>query len=123
MRRSLSLVIVQMLGGHQAPIRAVTVGPRLELAIMQLFSPRGRESDRSLEPEQLTAALDRLQQISRTPGEDGRILPLITPPSLRVGIRRLVQPVLPRLPVISLAELPPQTPVQTVAVWELADAA
>jgi flagellar biosynthesis protein FlhA len=122
-RRALSLVIVQMLGGAGAPIRAVTVGPRLEVAIMQLFSPRARDAERALEPEQLTSTLDRLQQITRSGVDEGRVLPLVTPPALRVGIRRLVQPILPRLPVISLAELPPQTPVQSVAVWELADAA
>jgi flagellar biosynthesis component FlhA len=36
-----------------------------------------------------------------------------------VGIRRLLEPSLPRLAVISLAELPPQTPIQTISVWEL----
>jgi hypothetical protein len=30
---------------------------------------------------------------------------------------------MPRLPVISLAELPAQTPIQTIGTWELPDAA
>ena len=122
-RRSLSLAIAQMLGGQQAPIPAVTVGPRLEVALMQLFSPRGREGEKSPEPGDLTALLERLHRILASARREGRTVPLITPPALRIGIRRLVQPILPRLPVISLAELPPQTPVQTVAVWEMSDAA
>ena len=48
-----------------------------------------------------------------------RCVPLITPPGLRVGIRRLVEPILPRLPVISLGELPPQAPILNLGTWEL----
>jgi flagellar biosynthesis protein FlhA len=50
---------------------------------------------------------------------DGRPLPLITPPSLRVGVRRLIEPVLPSLPVVSLAELPAQITLSSVATWEM----
>jgi hypothetical protein len=34
-----------------------------------------------------------------------------------------VEPLLPRLSVVSLAELPPQTPIQNLATWELPHAA
>jgi flagellar biosynthesis protein FlhA len=122
-RRSMSTVIVQMLGGEGQPVRAVTVGPRLELALMQLFSPRARELGKSLEPEELTHVLQSLHRIANENQQDGQYPPLVTPPGLRLGIRRLVEPILPRLPVISLAELPTQTPIQTIRLWELADAA
>jgi flagellar biosynthesis protein FlhA len=118
-RRALSLVIVQTLGGTDSTIRAITVGPRLELALMQTFSPRGSEGDRALEPEQLTETLQSLNQILQEGKRDGVLPPVITPPTLRVGIRRLVEPSFPRLPVVSLAELPAQTPIQTISVWEL----
>ena len=38
---------------------------------------------------------------------------------IRLGIRRLVEPVMPALPVISLAELPSFVNLNTVATWEL----
>jgi flagellar biosynthesis protein FlhA len=120
-RRSLASVIVQLLGGHQGTIRAVTVGPRLEVALMQLFNPR--QGARPPEPEELTAALHSLTQIVHSVRRDGAPTPLITPPGLRIGIRRLIEPVLPRLPVISLGELPPQTPIQNLQTWELQRAA
>ena len=122
-RRALSSVIVQMLGGEGQTIRAITVGPRLEVALMQLFSPRTRENVRSLDPEDLTRALQSLHAIAAESQVDGAYPPLITPPGLRLGIRRLVEPILPRLPIISLGELPTQTPVQTLRLWELSHAA
>ncbi len=122
-RRALSAVIVQMLGGEQQTIRALTLGPRLEVGLMQLFSPRAREGGRSLEPEDLTRALQALNALAHDNMADGQYPPLITPPALRVGIRRLVEPILPRLPVISISELPTQTPIQTIRMWELNDAA
>jgi flagellar biosynthesis protein FlhA len=122
-RRALSSVIVQMLEGGEAPIGALTVGPRLEVALMQLFSPRGREGARTLDPEELTAALQRLRDLATNGRRDGRLPPLVTPPGLRVGIRRLVEPILPRLPVISLSELPTQAPIHNLATWELPYAA
>jgi flagellar biosynthesis protein FlhA len=63
-----------------------------------------------------------LNLLATTHAFDGRLPPLITPPSLRIGVRRLVEPVLPALPVVSLAELPPSVKLNTVATWELTHA-
>ncbi len=122
-RRALSQVIVHMLGGPDHPLQAITLGPRLEVSLMNLFGPRGREGGRTLEPEELTLALQNLSQAVETHRRDGQVPPLITPPGLRVGVRRLIEPILPRLPVISLAELPTQTPIHSIATWELSRAA
>jgi flagellar biosynthesis protein FlhA len=112
-----------MLGGPDATVRAVTVGPRLEAALMQLFSPRAREGHRTLDADELSAALKSITRLAEEHRHDGQPPPLVTPPALRIGIRRLLEPVLPRLPVVSLAELPAQTIVQSIATWELAHAA
>ena len=69
--------------------------------------------------QELTAALRSLHQTVDATRGDGQMPPLVTPPGLRVGIRRLVEPILPRLPVISLGELPAQTPIQNISTWEL----
>ncbi len=122
-RRALGSVIVHMLGGDVAPIRALTVGPRLEVALMQLFSPRGRDGGRPLDADELTAALSQLNRLALAGRHDGQWPPLVTPPALRAGIRRLVEPVLPRLPIVSLAELPAQTPIHNLDTWEIAHAA
>jgi flagellar biosynthesis protein FlhA len=48
---------------------------------------------------------------------------VITPPGLRVGVRRLIEPVMPRVPVVSLAELPAHVNLQSIATWEMDHAA
>lgn len=121
-RRALSPVIVEMFKDGSGVISAITVGPRLEAALMQLFSPRANvDAQRTLEPEEITTLLRSLAELAEKTKRDGELAPLIAPPSLRVGIRRLVEPVVPRLRVISLSELPTQTPVQSLATWELGD--
>jgi flagellar biosynthesis protein FlhA len=119
-RRALSPVIVEMFKDAAGVISAITVGPRLEAALMQLFSPRSNsDGSHMLTPEEITDLLRSLTDLAGETKREGEQVPLIAPPSLRVGIRRLVEPVVPRLPVISLSELPTQTPVQSLAIWEL----
>jgi flagellar biosynthesis protein FlhA len=121
-RRALSRLVAQRFADADGTVRGITVGPRLETALMQLFSPRAGDPGPGLEPDQLTALLRGLDALITRGRREGRPPPLITPPSLRIGIRRLVEPILPDLPVVSLGELPPQTPIQSTALWEVARA-
>jgi flagellar biosynthesis protein FlhA len=118
-RRALSRLVAQRFADPDGTVRGITVGPRLEAALMVLFTPRSGEGGGALEPDQLTALLRGLNTLATRGRRDGRLPPLITPPALRVGIRRLIEPILPDVPVLSLGELPPQTPVQSTALWEV----
>ena len=123
-RRTLASVIVHLHEEGDGSIRGITVGPRLEAALMGLFSPRPtREGVRAVEPDDLAQILRSLGDLVNHTKRDGQPRPLITPPSLRVGIRRLVEPIKPRLPIVSLGELPAQTPIHSIATWELPRAA
>ena len=122
-RRALSSVIVQMFEDADGAIRGITVGPRMEAALIGLFAPNGREGAAAVQPEQITMALRSLNDLVMQHSKDGIQRPLIAPPNLRVGVRRLVEPVLPKLPIISLGELPPHTPVISLATWELQNVA
>jgi flagellar biosynthesis protein FlhA len=75
----------------------------------------------NLGPEQLTELLTSLDRINRQAkaNGDGPPTPLVTPPALRIGVRRLIEPVLPDVPVVSLAELPSHINLRSVATWEL----
>jgi flagellar biosynthesis protein FlhA len=120
-RRALSNVIARLFADATGAVRGITMGPRLEQALTGLFSPRGGANPAMglLTPDGLAVLLRDLNDLSMGGSLDGRPLPLIVPPSLRVGVRRLIEPVLPALPVISLAELPPQVTLQSAGTWEM----
>jgi flagellar biosynthesis protein FlhA len=123
-RRNMANVIVELHAGEEGSIHGITVGPQLEAALMGLFGPRaGSSGSQMLNPDRLTGLLAQLDQIAKSTIKDGRSVPLITPPGLRVGVRRLIEPVLPFIPVVSLAELPANVNLRTVATWELDHAA
>ena len=119
-RKSLTNVIARMFADASGTVRGITIGARLESALLGLFSPRSSSAGIPLlTPDTLAAMLRDLNHLATTYAVDGRPLPLITPPSLRVGVRRLIEPVLPTLPVVSLAELPPAITLSSVATWEM----
>jgi flagellar biosynthesis protein FlhA len=123
-RRALGNTIARQHVGYDGTIRGITMGPRLEAQLMGLFSPRsGQQGLSLLNPDALATLLRDLDTLASSHAAEGRPLPLITPPALRVGVRRLAEPVLPALPVVSLAELPPHINLDSVATWELRDAA
>ncbi len=122
-RRSLGKVISEQHVDEAGTLRGIVLSPRLEATLMGFFSPRGNKGPASLPgPDQLTDLMRRLDALARKHGGDGHPVVLVTPPTLRVGVRRLLEPVLPNIPVLSLAELPPQVTLDTVAVWDWNDA-
>lgn len=122
-RRALTNVIARMFADSTGAVRGVTIGPRLEAALTGLFSPRlAQQGVPLLTPDSLASLLRTLNNLATSHAVDGRPLPLITPPSLRVGVRRLIEPVLPSLPVVSLGELPATITLTSVATWEMPNA-
>jgi flagellar biosynthesis protein FlhA len=123
-RRSMTNVIARMYAEPDGSVRGITIGPKLEQALTGLFSPRtGTQGLQLLNPDSLASLLRELNQMSSINAVEGRPVPLVASPSLRVGVRRLIEPVLPSLPVISLAELPASVNLNNVGTWELPYAA
>ncbi len=121
-RRALPHVIGDLFTNDDGTVRGVMLGPRLEASLMKFFAPRqGRPGDTMLDPDTLAAALKSVDRLVKQNTTDGHVPPVITPPGMRVGVRRLLEPVLPAIPVVSLAELPPQVNLIAAAVWELSD--
>jgi flagellar biosynthesis protein FlhA len=123
-RRALTNTIARLHMDETGVVRGITIGPKLEMSLVGLFTPRPNQSvNTMLTPDTLGALLRELDQMSSATMVEGRPLPLLAPPSLRVGLRRLIEPVLPNLPVVSLAELPPYVKLSAVATWETSHAA
>jgi flagellar biosynthesis protein FlhA len=123
-RRALTNTIARLHMDDNGIVRGITVGPRLEMSLLGLFSPRaGQTAAAMLTPDSLGALLRDLDQMASATMMEGRPVPLLAPPSLRVGLRRLIEPVLPNLPVVSLAELPAYVKLSAVATWEIGNAA
>jgi len=119
-RRALTNTIARTHMDETGVVRGITIGPKLEVSLLSLFSPRPNQNPSALlTPDSLGALLRDLDNMATTLATDGRPVPLLTPPSLRVGVRRLVEPVLPNLPVVSLAELPPFVRLSSVATWDV----
>ncbi|MDB4878198.1 MAG: flagellar biosynthesis protein FlhA [Gemmatimonadetes bacterium] len=122
-RRALTNTIARLHMDESGTVRGITVGPKLEMSLLGLFSPRSNQNPAMLvTPDSLGQLLRELDYMSSSNMVEGRPVPLLAPPSLRVGLRRLVEPVLPNLPVVSLAELPPYVKLSSVATWEMANA-
>jgi flagellar biosynthesis protein FlhA len=118
-RRALGPWLARQHADAQGVLRVIGLGPSLEQRLQGLL---GQRSAQTLSPDELVGALRDLQQLSQR-GAAGQPLPLLVPPGLRLSVRRLVEPVLGALPVLSLAELPPTVDVTTIATWEMQHAA
>ena len=123
-RRALTNVIARLYMDEGGAVRGITLGPRLESSLLALFSPRSNpQPGNHLTPDTLANLLRDLDAMASGGASSGRPIPLLTSPNLRVGVRRLVEPVLPHLPVVSLAELPSYVKLDSLATWEMAYAA
>ena len=123
-RRSLGNVIAHQYMDESGTVRGITLGARLEASLMGLFSPRATHPGTAmLTPDTLAGLLRELNTLAAAGAADGRSVPLVVPPGLRVGIRRLIEPVMPALPVVSLAELPATVQLTSVGHWEMKHAA
>ncbi|MDZ7630604.1 MAG: FHIPEP family type III secretion protein [Gemmatimonadaceae bacterium] len=85
-------------------------------SLMGLFCPRRHAAGHvAAHARYLATLLRELNHIVTTHAVDGRPLPLITPPSLRVGVRRLIEPVLPNCAVVDRSS--PNRPPPRTALW------
>ncbi|MCX5762313.1 MAG: flagellar biosynthesis protein FlhA, partial [Gemmatimonadetes bacterium] len=92
-RRSLGNVIAHQYMDESGTVRGITLGARLEASLMGLFSPRATHPGTAmLTPDTLAGLLRELNTLAAAGAADGRSVPLVVPPGLRVGIRRLIEP-------------------------------
>jgi flagellar biosynthesis protein FlhA len=122
-RRALSDAIARAHLDDQGLLPAITLGPRLEQALSALLTPRQGQPAPGLTPDMISQLIRDLENMASSRAIDGRLPPLVVPSALRLGIRNVLEPVLPQQPVLSLAELPPHVQLSAIATWEVMRAA
>ncbi len=118
-RRALSDAIVRSHLDDQGVLPAITLGPRLEQQLSALLAPRSGQPAPNLTPEMVSQLIRELEHVASARAIDGRLPPLVVPSALRLGVRNVLEPVLPHQPVLSLAELPANVQLSAIATWEV----
>jgi flagellar biosynthesis protein FlhA len=115
-RQALGRSLVRPLLNDEGKLTVVTLDPQLEEQIYQAFDPQ-TQAPRSLHAQAsfLRRVLDGLRALM------GEQMPIAAPTIVcsspaRFHLRRLVEPFLPKLVVLSPAEIPPTVPIQSMGV-------
>ena len=94
-------------------LATVTLSPRVEALLADTLSgSRGAEA--ALPPDQGRALVERMNQLVEKAVAAGRQPVILTSSRIRAAVRRMVEPVLPHVAVLSFAEVATGTPVTTV---------
>jgi len=114
-RQTLSRALVQPLLGKDGKLRVLALDAAMEDEISQAFDPQAASRGQARQPAFLRKLLDSLR---RTMGDkaamESTILLCASP--ARFHLRRLLEPFLPRIVVLSPAEIPNTVTVQSLGV-------
>jgi flagellar biosynthesis protein FlhA len=112
-RQALGRALVQPLLASDGGLRVLTLEGGLEIELGQAFPVRGGVTGGGLQPPLVRRLLEALRRLG---GEQvGLTAPVVLCPTpARFHLRRLLEPFLPRVVVLSPAEIPPRVAVQSV---------
>jgi len=115
-RQSLGRALVRPLLTPEGSLRVLALDGSLEEELSRAFNPQAASSPQSLalQPPLARRILDGLRRLL---GEQANMMNpvLLCPTPARFHLKRLLEPFLPKMVVLSPGEIPPMVPVQTVA--------
>lgn len=106
-RHALARTICQMYKDDGNVIRVVTLDPKIEDTVSAHLERSDRGTFLALPPEmqnKLVAAM-RARLESALPGAGGNTVAVLCSPQVRMWVRRLIEPVLPHIPVLAYNEI------------------
>jgi len=115
-RESLGRQIVAQYAGPDGSLCALALEPTVEEELLDVLTQSGQSATLPWDPARAQAFIQALSQEARTVMAKGDQPVLLTPPVLRLPLRRLLQRSLPSLPVLSYNEIPLDTQVQVVSL-------
>jgi len=119
-RVALASAIAHRYEDEPGKLTALTVDPRIEQMIADGLRNSAKEGTEFALPGTISHKLaDRLKELSRNMLARGFQPILVTAPGVRSFLRRLVEPELPSLIVLSIGELPPATKILPMGMVNL----
>jgi flagellar biosynthesis protein FlhA len=118
-RQSLGRALVQPLLQDDGKLKVLAVDPQLEEEIARAYDPQAASTSRS--PALQTGFLRRvLEGLRRVAGDQINVASpiLLCGSPARFHLRRLLEPFVPRIVVLSPAEIPPVISVQSMGVLQ-----
>jgi flagellar biosynthesis protein FlhA len=114
-RQSLGRALVRPLLSESGGLQVVTLDAAIEEELSRAFSGQAPASGASLEPSFVRRILEGLKKLA---GEQVRLATpiLLCNTPVRFHLRRMLEPFLPKLVVLSPAEVPPVVQVQSVGM-------
>jgi len=113
-RQALGRSLVKPLLDHQGALRVVTLDPRIEEELSQAFTPSlPANGTVALQPNFIRRLLDSLRRLVGENAELGTPV-ILCSAGTRFHLRRLLEPFLPKIVVLSHGEIPALTPVHSI---------
>jgi flagellar biosynthesis protein FlhA len=114
-RQALGRSLVQPLVGEDGKLRVLALDPEIEDEVARAFDPQAAGRAGSVPPTFVRRVLDGLKRIAGDRAAmDGAILLCASP--ARFHLRRLLEPFMPRVTVLSPGEIPASVTVQSLGV-------
>jgi flagellar biosynthesis protein FlhA len=114
-RQALARALVRPLLGLDGSLRVVSVEHGLEDELTKIFHPQSGATPNGLEPNFVRRFLESLRSLI---GEQAKLASpvLLCSSPARFHLRRLLEPFLPKIVVLSPGEIPPAVPVQSIGM-------
>jgi flagellar biosynthesis protein FlhA len=115
-RQALGRALVRPLLSDDGGLRVLTLDPTIEEELTRAFSPQmPQTTSAGLQPSFVRRILDSLRQLAgEQVAQTAPVLLCSTP--ARFHLRRLLEPFLPKVVVLSPLEIPPMVPVQSLGM-------
>ncbi|HEY7098544.1 MAG TPA: flagellar biosynthesis protein FlhA [Terriglobales bacterium] len=113
-RQALGRALVHPLLGQDGALKVVTLAGEMEEQLSRAFNPQAAAPSAGLQPSFVRQLLEGLRRLAGEQVTVASPVVLCATPA-RFHLKRLLEPFVPKLVVLSPAEIPPVVPVQSVA--------
>jgi len=115
-RQKLARQIGQLYADEEGKIYCITLDPRVEETIKAGIQPGEYGSYLAVEPATAQELIRRIANLMEKSGPPGKQKVVLVSPAVRSPLRRLLEKVLPAVPVLSYSEIPANVDIESVGM-------